>query len=92
MKSCRARARGSLLRRLQATTIASKVEALRGYALRPPTDWRCRIKSRSEEKRFLDLVRFCFARYRVPAHLEQVWIADVVDDDFVDKITAARSP
>ena len=53
-----------------------------------PTDWRCRIKSKSEEKRFLDLVRFCFARYRVPAHLEQIWTADVVDDDFVDKITA----
>ena len=55
-----------------------KVDALRGYTLRPPTDWRCRIKSKSEEKRFLDLVRFSFARYRVPAHLEHVWI----DDDF----------
>ena len=65
-----------------------KVDALRGYALRPATDWRCRIKSKSEEKRFLDLVRFCFARYRVPAHLEQIWTANVVDDDFVDKITA----
>jgi hypothetical protein len=63
-----------------------KVDALRSYALRSSTDWRCRIKSKSEEKRFLELVRFCFTRYRVPAHLEQVWIADV-DDDFVDKVT-----
>jgi hypothetical protein len=64
-----------------------KVAALRGYALRAPTDWRCRIKSRSEEKRFLDLVRFSFARYRVAPHLEQAWIAEI-DDDFVDRIVA----
>jgi PcfJ-like protein len=64
-----------------------KVDALRGYALRPPTDWRCRIKSRSEEKRFLDLVRFSFARYRVAAYLERAWIAEI-DDDFVDQVTA----
>lgn len=63
-----------------------KVDTLRGYALRAPADWRCRIKSKSEDKRFLDLVRFAFARYRVPAHLEQAWIA-TADDDFVDKIT-----
>jgi PcfJ-like protein len=50
-------------------------------------EWRCRIKSRSDEKRFLDLVRFCFARYRMPAHLERAWVEDL-GDDFVDKITA----
>ena len=66
--------------------LRQKVDALRGYALRSPHEWRCRIKSKSEEKRFLDLVRFAFARYRAPAHLEQAWIA-TVDDDFVDKIT-----
>jgi PcfJ-like protein len=64
-----------------------KFRALRGYALRAPEDWRCRIKSKSPEKRFLDFVRFCFARYRVAAHLEEVWIADVIGDDFVDKVT-----
>ncbi len=62
-----------------------KVEALRGHALRAPEDWRCRIKSRSEERRFIDLVRFTFARYRVPSHLERVWL-DRVEDDFVDRI------
>ena len=61
-----------------------KIEELRGYALRAPEDWRCRIKSRSEERRFIDLIRFSFARYRVAPHLEQVWI-DEVDDDFVDQ-------
>jgi hypothetical protein len=65
----------------------NKVVALRGYVLRSPSDWRCRIKSRSEEKRFLDLVRFSFARYRVPPHLEEAWIAGI-DDDFVDRIIA----
>lgn len=68
-----------------------RVDALRDYALRPPTDWRCRIKSRSEEKRFLELVRFSFARYRVAPHLEQTWIAPI-DDDFVDQITAPNLP
>ena len=33
-----------------------RVEALRGYALRAPEDWRCRIKSRDENRRFIDLV------------------------------------
>jgi hypothetical protein len=62
-----------------------KVEALRSYALRAPEDWRCRIKSRSEERRFIDLLRFTFARFRVAPHLERVWI-DPVWDDFVDRL------
>jgi hypothetical protein len=53
-----------------------KIEAFRGRALRAPEDWRCRIKSRSPERRFIDLVRFTFAAYPVPAHLEQAWIRD----------------
>ena len=61
----------------------AKIEACRTFALRRPEDWRCRLKSRSEERRFLDLVRFAFAKYPAPAHLERVWIRDV-DDDFVD--------
>src|SRR5215510_5385085 len=48
----------------------NKIKGLRGYALRAPEDWRCRIKSRSEDRRFIDLLRFSFARYRVAAHLE----------------------
>ena len=69
----------------------SKVEALRSYALRRPEDWRCRIKSRSEERRFIDLVRFVFARYPVARHLEQAWFAEA-DDDYVDRDVSRPSP
>jgi hypothetical protein len=62
-----------------------KIKELRGHALRAPEDWCCRLKSRLEERRFIDLVRFTFARYRVAPHLERVWI-DGVKDDFVDRI------
>jgi hypothetical protein len=62
-----------------------KIEALRSYALRAPEDWRCQIKSRSEEKRFIDLLRFSFARYRVAVHLEHAWI-DEFSDDLVDRV------
>ena len=63
----------------------AKIEACRTFALRPPEMWRCRLKSRSQERRFIDLVRFAFARYRAPAHLERSWISEV-EDDFVDDI------
>lgn len=62
-----------------------KIEALRSYALRAPEDWGCRIKSRLEERRFIDLLRFTFARFAVAPHLERVWI-DVVEDDFRDRL------
>lgn len=62
-----------------------KVDALRSYGLRAPEDWRCRIKSRLEDRRFIDLLRFTFARFRVVPHLERVWI-DEIEDDFVDRI------
>jgi len=62
------------------------LKVMRGYALRAPEDWRCRIKSRDEDKRFIDLVRFAFGRYRVVAHLENAWI-DYFADDFVDRVT-----
>ena len=65
----------------------AKIEAYRAFALRPTEDWRCRLKSRSEDRRFIDLVRFAFARYPVPAHLENLWLEDV-DDDFVDDVRA----
>src|SRR6266700_1108167 len=63
----------------------NRIKALRGYALRAPEDWRCRIKSRSEERRFIDLVRFSFARYRVAAHLENAWV-DEFTDDLIDQV------
>ena len=62
-----------------------KVEALRSHALRAPEDWRCRIKSRSEERRFIDFLRFTFARYRIASHLERVWLYPI-EDEFVDRI------
>ena len=65
----------------------AKIEACRAFVLRAPEDWRCRLKSRSEDRRFIDLVRFAFAKYPVPAHLENVWLEDV-DDDFVDDARA----
>src|SRR5262245_59379891 len=61
------------------------LKVMRGYALRSPKDWRCRIKSRDEDKRFIDLVRFAFGRYRVAAHLENAWIG-YFGDDFVDRV------
>ena len=67
--------------------IATGSRRHRPQALRAPETWRCRIKSRGEDKRFLDLVRYTFARYRVPPHLENVWIDDF-DDDFVDQVAA----
>src|SRR5215475_327771 len=33
----------------------NKIKALRSYALRAPEHWRCRIKSRSEERRLIDV-------------------------------------
>jgi len=63
----------------------AKIEAYRAFALRPPKDWYRRIKSRSEERRFIDLVRFAFARYPVPAHIEDFWLRDIADD-FVDDV------
>jgi hypothetical protein len=69
----------------------AKIASLRSYALRAPEDWRCRIRSRSLERRCIDLVRFTFARFRVAEHLERTWIEDI-DDDFVDRITPAMRP
>jgi hypothetical protein len=63
----------------------AKIEAYRALALRPPELWRCRLKSRSHERRFIDLVRFVFARYGAPAHLERAWISEI-EDDFTDDV------
>ena len=68
-----------------------KIAALREHALRAPEDWHCRIKSRSEERRFIDLVRFAFARYPVARHLEQAWFTPV-EDDYIDRDVSRPSP
>jgi hypothetical protein len=56
--------------------LQQRIEGYRDRALRPPEDWRCRIKSRSQARRFVDLVRFTFVKYSVPPHLEGVWARD----------------
>lgn len=50
-----------------------RLEAYRKYAVRDPEAWRCRLRVRAPEARFLDLVRFSFARFPVPQHLETAW-------------------
>jgi hypothetical protein len=52
----------------------AKIETYRTYALRAPEQWRCVLRRRSAEMRFLELVRFTFAKYPVARHLEKVWI------------------
>src|SRR4029077_13906162 len=61
----------------------SRIERYREFAVRPPEEWRCRLKTRSPERRFLDCVSFTFARYPASAHLRECWI-DQGNDDFVD--------
>ena len=62
-----------------------RIETYRDLALRPPETWRCRLRVRSPEQRFLDLVRFTFMKYAVPRHLENAWI-----DGDLEKAGAAR--
>ncbi len=57
-----------------APAYRDKIEAFRHAVLRVPETWRCRLRTRAPEKRFLDLVRYTFARYGVAPHLESVWI------------------
>jgi PcfJ-like protein len=57
-----------------------KIEAYRAFALRPPEAWRCKLRVRSPELRFLELVKFTFARFTVPRHLEKAWLEPL---DFV---------
>src|SRR6476660_6754284 len=53
-----------------------RIERYRAYALRAPESWRCRLRARSPERRFLDLVRSTFAAYPVAQHLENAWLSD----------------
>ena len=65
------------------STFRKKIAPYGGFAIRPREEWRCRIKSRSMERRFIDFVRFTFARFPVAPHLENLWIAEsllCVDD------------
>jgi hypothetical protein len=51
----------------------AKIETYRGFALRAPEAWQCRVRVRAPAQRFLELVRFTFARFPVASHLEQAW-------------------
>jgi len=59
-----------------APAYRAKIETYRNSSLRPPEAWSCRLRSRSPERRFLELVRFTFARYPVACHLENAWIEE----------------
>jgi hypothetical protein len=51
----------------------ARIERYRRCAIRAPEDWKCSVRARSPELRFLDLVRFVFAQYPVARHLELAW-------------------
>ena len=50
-----------------------RIEAYRHLVLREPEAWRCRLRLRAPEKRFIDLVEFAFAKYPAPLHLLRAW-------------------
>ena len=52
-----------------------RIESYRKLALRAPEDWRCALRCRAPERRFLELVEFSFARYGVADHLKNAWHA-----------------
>jgi hypothetical protein len=51
-----------------------RIEKFRAFAVRAPEGWRCAVRSRAPERRFLDLMRFTFGIYPAPAHLENAWL------------------
>jgi hypothetical protein len=63
-----------------APAYRNKIESYRHLALRAPEAWRCALRVRSPEQRFLDLMRFTFAAYAIPHHLEQAWIEETGDE------------
>jgi hypothetical protein len=52
-----------------------RIEPYRARAVRAPEAWRCQLRCRAPERRFLELVEFAFARYPVADHLKNAWIA-----------------
>ncbi|MFL6797419.1 MAG: PcfJ domain-containing protein [Xanthobacteraceae bacterium] len=61
--------------------LRAKIEAYRSLALRAPESWRCALRSRSPERRFLELVRYTFTDYPVAAHLERAWLGAAPEAD-----------
>jgi hypothetical protein len=52
-----------------------RIEPYRALAVRAPEAWRCQLRCRAPERRFLELVEFTFARYPVADHLKNAWTA-----------------
>lgn len=75
-----------------APAYRNRIELYRDLALRPPEAWRCGLRIRSPQQRFLELVRFTFADYPVPHHLENAWIDDAPDAWQGDAIVAPERP
>jgi len=66
-----------------------RIEPYRELALRAPENWRCRLRCRAPERRFLELVEFSFARYAIAAHLKNVWLAAANARDDLAVVLAA---
>jgi hypothetical protein len=62
----------------------ASIEKYRFLAIRSPEDWRSRLKSHDHDKRFRELVRFVFARYRVARHLENAWLDEPAPGEAFD--------
>jgi len=59
----------------------ARIKPYERYALRPPEDWRCHIRVRCAQTRFLELVQFSFARFPVVPHLANAWLPDPAEPD-----------
>ena len=51
-----------------------RIEPYLRNAIRDPKSWRSALRVKSPELRFLEFVRFTFAKFSVPAFLEQAWL------------------
>jgi PcfJ-like protein len=74
-----------------APAYRARIEAYRDLALRAPEQWRARLRVRSPEQRFLELVRFTFVNYPIPRHLENAWIDEApLDGGGADPMDGSR--
>jgi hypothetical protein len=71
----------------------ARIEPYLRNAIRNPGSWRSALRVRSPELRFLELVRFTFAKFSVPPFLEEAWLPANADEghrpDFRDWYMAA---
>lgn len=59
---------------LERLDLLSLVEPYRPYFLADPAAFKSKLKSSSEERQLLELVRYLFCRYRVGPQLTKVWL------------------